>query len=91
MYTIELTTTKLEKNPNTKTTYNIVEKTVEVVDEEKHRLATCDETVKWFRRRGGKETVTRAYTCAGFKVVKVVITSPCKQLKTIREYNFKQS
>jgi hypothetical protein len=91
MYTIELTTTILEKNPNTKTTYNVVEKNVEVVNEEKHRLATCNDTVQWFRRLGGKETVTHAYTCAGYKVVKLVSTSPCKETKIVREYNFKQS
>jgi hypothetical protein len=90
MYTIELTTTKLEKNPNTKTTYNVVEKTVETVTDEQHRLATCNDTIHWFRRMGGTETVTRAYTFAGYEVVKLVSTSPNKQMKTIREYNFKQ-
>ena len=86
---ITLTQTKLVKNPNTKTTYLVDSIETSEVTEREHQLATCDDTVKWFRRLGGSESVQRAYTCRGYVVVKVVSTSPDRQNKTIREYKFK--
>lgn len=89
MTTITLTETRYIKNPKTKTTYVEVEKETKEVTEKEHYLCTNSNTVKWFRRLGGKETISRAYTCAGFRVVKLISTSPDKELKTIREYKFK--
>jgi len=89
MYTIELTTTKLVKNPNTKTTYLVESKEVETITDKQYHLITCNDTVKWFRRLGGSESLQRAYTCAGYKVYKLTSTSPDKQNKTVREFKFK--
>ena len=89
MYTIELTTTKLVKNPNTKTTYIVESKEVETITDKEHNLITCDNTVKWFRRLGGSESLQRSYTCAGYKVYKLTSTSPDKQNKIVREFKFK--
>lgn len=86
---ITLTTTKLEKNPNTKTTYIEVNKTVEDIDFEQYDNITNKDTLAWFRRLGGTETATKAYTSQGYKTVKVVSTSPDKQNKTVREFEFK--
>lgn len=86
---ITLTETRLTKNPKTKTTYIQESRKVTEVTERQHRLTTCDDTVKWFRRLGGSETVTRSYTSAGYVVTKLVSTSPDKQTKVIREFNFK--
>lgn len=86
---ITLTETKLIKNPNTKTTYIVESKEVKEVTEREHRLCTNSETVKWFRRLGGSETVERSYTSAGYLVTKLTSTSPDKQNKTVREYTFK--
>ena len=86
---ITLTETRLSKNPNTKTTYIVDSKKIETVTEKQHRLTTCDDTVKWFRRLGGSETVQRSYTSAGYKVTKLISTSPDRQTKVIREYKFK--
>ena len=86
---ITLTETKLIKNPNTKTTYIVESKEVKEVTEKEHRLCTNDDTVKWFRRLGGSETVERSYTSAGYLVTKLTSTSPDKQNKTVREYSFK--
>ena len=44
--------------------------------------------MKFFRSLGGSESATWAYTEAGYKVVKLVSTSPNKQQKTIREFTF---
>lgn len=86
---ITLTTTKLEKNPNTKTTYIEVSNTVEDIDFEQYDNITNKETLAWFRRLGGSETATKVYTSQGYKTVKLVSTSPDKQYKTIREFEFK--
>ena len=89
MYTIELTTTELVKNPNTKTTYLVESKEVETITDKEYNLITCNDTVKWFRRLGGSENLQRTYTCAGYKVYKLTSISPDKQNKTVREFKFK--
>lgn len=86
---ITMTKTNLVKNPNTKTTYVEVEKETSTILEYEYNNIVDDKTVKWFRRLGGKETITKAYTCNGYCVVKLVSTSPDKQNKTVREFNFK--
>ena len=85
---IILTETRLIKNPNTKTTYIIEIKEVTEVTEKQHHLATNNDTVKYFRRLGGSESVQRSYTNQGYLVTKLVSTSPDKQQKVIREYKF---
>ena len=84
---ITLTETRLTKNPNT--TYIVDSKKIETVTEKQHRLTTCNDTVKWFRRLGGSETVQRSYTSAGYLVTKLTSLSPDRQTKVIREYKFK--
>lgn len=86
---ITLTETRLSKNPNTKTTYIVDSVEVSEVTSHQHSLVTCDDTVKWFRRLGGTETVERSYTSAGFLVTKLTSTSPDRKTKVIRQYHFK--
>lgn len=89
MYTIQLTTTKQVKNPNTKTTYKNESVEVTTITDKEYNLLTNDDTVKWFRRLGGSESLQRSYTCAGYKVYKLTSTSPDRQIKVIREFKFK--
>ena len=91
MYTIIETSTKYTKKPGTKTAYQQIEISVKEVDQRQHELTTNNDTVKWFRRLGGSETVTRSYTCAGYNVTKLVSTSPDKETKHVREYEFKRN
>jgi len=86
---ITLIKTKLEKNPNTKTTYKEVSKTVEDISFEQYDKITNEDTIAWFRRLGGSETATKAYTNQGYKIVRLVSTSPDKKIKVIREFKFK--
>ena len=86
---ITLTQTEYIKNPNTKTTYTQVSKEVKEIFEKEYFLTINEDTIKYFRRLGGKETITRGYTCAGYKVVKLISTSPDKETKIVREFNFK--
>lgn len=83
---ITLTQTEYVKNKNT---YVEVSKEVKEIFEKEYFLTTNDNTIKYFKRLGGRETVTRGYTCAGFKIVKLVSTSPDKETKIVREFNFK--
>ena len=83
---ITLTQTEYVKN---KTTYVEVSKEVKEIFEKEYFLTTNDNTIKYFKRLGGRETVTRGYTCAGFKIVKLVSVSPDKETKIVREFNFK--
>lgn len=88
MYTIILTETRLSKNPNTKTTYLVESKEVETITDKQYNLLTCNDTIKWFRRLGGSESLQRAYTCAGYKVYKMTSKSPDKHTKVVREFKF---
>lgn len=79
---------KLVKNPNTKTTYLEESRSVEEITETQYKNICSDDTLKCFRRWGGSESAERGYTCRGYRVVKLTSTSPNKQSKTIREFNF---
>lgn len=89
MLQITLTTKNYVKNLNTKTSYTLESTEFEQVTEKQHHSATCEDTCKWFRRLGGSESVTRNYTNAGYKVTKLISTSPNRQIKRVREYSFK--
>ena len=85
---IELTEVRMEKNPNTKTTFDVVSESTEVITEQNYKNIVSDDTIKWFRRLGGSESVTRGYTRVGYLVTRLVSTSPDRQSKTIREFSF---
>lgn len=85
---IELTEVRLEKNPNTKTTFDVVSESSKVITEQNYKNIVSTDTIKWFRRLGGSETITRGYTSAGYLVTKLVSTSPNRENKTIREFSF---
>jgi hypothetical protein len=89
MIQITLTETRYIKNPDTKTTFKQVENKTNEIFEKEYFLTTNDDTIKFFRRLGGKETITRSYTCAGYKIIKLTSTSPDKQTKIVREFEFK--
>ena len=85
---IELTEVRMEKNPNTKTTFDVVDESNRVITEQNYKNIVSDDTIKFFRRLGGRESVTRGYTRVGYLVVRLVSTSPDRQSKTIREFDF---
>ena len=85
---ITLTETRLTKNPNTKTTYTVDSTEVSEVTKKQHSLTTNDDTCKFFRRLGGSETKQMNYTCLGYVCTKLISTSPDRQTKVVREYEF---
>jgi len=85
---ITMHSTKLEKNPNTKTTYLKGETIKKEITKEQYHNITNDSTLKAFRRFGGFEYAVRSYTCNGYNVTRLTSTSPDKQTKHIREFSF---
>ena len=85
---IELTETKLTKKPNTKNAFEVVEESTKVITNENYNNIICDDTVKFFRRLGGSETLTRGYFYCGYLTYRLVSTSPDRENKTVREFNF---
>jgi hypothetical protein len=88
MIQIELTEKRFIKNPKTKTSYILESTETEIIDERKFNLITNDDTCKFFRRLGGSESKQMNYTCLGYKCTKLTSTSPDRQIKKVREFNF---
>jgi len=86
MLKITLKTQSFDKNPNTKTTYILRETETEEISEQQY--INIIDSASFFRRLGGSVSQQRAYTCYGYKVVKDTATSPDKQTKTVRTFNF---
>ena len=89
MLQITMTETRQEKNPNTKTTYITESVEIKIIDKKQYNNIISDDTCRWFRRLGGSETVSRSYTCDGYKVTKLTSISPDRQSKVVKEFNFK--
>ena len=88
MHNITCTTERQEKKVGTKTVFITVEKTVEVITEERYNKIICADTLSFFRRLGGSEYVSREYTCCGYKIARSISTSPDKEKRTIRTFDF---
>ena len=85
---IKMTTTKLVKNPNTKTTFLTESKEVKTIKKWNYDNIVADDTIKMFRRLGGSEHVECGYFHCGYLIYKLISTSPDRQRKTIREFEF---
>ena len=85
---IKMTTTKLIKNPDTKTTFLTQEVKTEIIKKEIYNNIVSEETIKWFRRIGGSEYVSKNYFHCGYMIYKLISTSPNRQNKTIRQFEF---
>jgi len=85
---ITLTQTHQVLKDGTKTVYidSQVEPEKEITEEHYNNYV---DSAPFFRRLGGSETLTRGYTCQGYKVVKMVSKSPDRTEKVIRTFNFK--
>ena len=86
MYKITLTQTTFELKAGTKTAYKQTEHTTKEIDEQHYK--NIIESCPFFRRLGGSETITRAYTSKGYVPVKLTSISPDRQTKIVREFKF---
>lgn len=84
---ITLKETRLELKDGTKTVYIVTEEkpSTEITEDHYNNFI---ESAPFFRSLGGSETLTKGYTCEGYKVVKIVSKAPCKTEKVIREFDF---
>lgn len=88
-YIITETRTNYYKKPGTKGVW--VESGSKRTEVDEQYCSRIDESCKYFRRAGGTETVTRGYTSRGYRIVKLVSTSPDKSIRIVREYSIKES
>lgn len=86
MIQITLTKTSFEKKEGTKTVWIETEKETRIVNRDFYRNAV--DSVGFFRRLGGSETLQYSYTCDGYKCTKLISTSPDKQVKKVYEFTF---
>jgi hypothetical protein len=75
------------KKLGTKNAYQLTETETETITETQYN--NIINSASFFRRLGGSCTQQKTYTNAGYKVYKDILTSPDKQNKTVREFNFK--
>lgn len=86
MFKITMTTESYLKKPNRKTAYFLNEtERREISQQEFNNISN---SAPFFRRLGGSVTQQRAYTCCGFNVIKDISTSPDKERKTVRKFQF---
>lgn len=83
-----MTKTVLLKKQGTKNAWKVDEVENEKIDLSTHERITGKDTLQWFRRWGGSETAQRSYTYQGYKVTRLISTSPAKDKKIVREFKF---
>jgi hypothetical protein len=79
-------TIKYIKKPGTKTVWLETGKVTEDIDEGCYRHVV--DASPCFRRAGCSETVTRGFTYRGYLPIEIVSTSPDKQNRTRRIFEF---
>lgn len=85
MIKITLKTQNYELKPNRKTAYQLISEETKQIDELTYNRII--ESAPFFKKIGSCRQ-TKNYTCYGYKVVKDVATSPDKQYKTVRNFDF---
>lgn len=80
------TKTVYTKKAGTKTVWVADKTETKEVDGEYCRRV--EESAPFFRRLGGSETIERGYTYQGYRMVRNVSTSPDRQTRTVRAYEF---
>ena len=66
--------------------YVTIDKVIKTIDEERYNNMTSKEAIKFFRSLGGTEKATRK----GGRVTRLVSTSPSRELRTIRTFEFSE-
>lgn len=72
-----------------KVTYKLTcESETKEITRQEYKNITADETIKFFKRLGGSESVTREYTCDGYLITEIKSTSPDREKRTVRTFKF---
>jgi hypothetical protein len=80
------TKTRYSLKNGTKTVFNEISKSEKVLTEAFYNNVIS--AIPFMRGLGGTETATKAYTCNGYIITRIVSKSPCKRFKTIYQFNF---
>jgi hypothetical protein len=83
---MKITLTIEHKVRTGKVTYKTNETEVKEITEKEYK--GIEDSIKFFRRLGGIETVERSYTCRGYNMTKLTSTSPCRETKIVRKFEF---
>jgi len=87
MSKIMMTTSHLEKTG--KVTYKpCCDPEKREITKQEYRNITAAETIKFFKRLGGSESVIREYTCDGYLITQIKSTSPDREKRTVRIFKF---
>ena len=81
-----VTIEKMVKKEGTKTVWVTDSKEVKNIDEQSYNNIV--NAKNFMRNLGGRETHQKGYTFKGYKVVKIISTSPDKQNRTIYNFDF---
>lgn len=79
------------KITQTITTYNngqLKATEVKEITQNEYNLLTDKDTISFFRKLGGTETVKRHYTNQGYKITYLSSISPNKEIKIVRNFKF---
>jgi hypothetical protein len=83
---MKITLTTERKVRTGKVTYKTTETEVKEITEKEYK--NIEDSIQFFRRLGGIETVERYYTCRGYNMTKLSSTSPSREIKTVRKFEF---
>lgn len=83
---ITLTEISYTKKPGTKTVWVETEREQREITEKQYKNIV--DAAPFFRRLGGSEYLERGYTECGYRVVRMLSTSPDKEHRTERLFNF---
>lgn len=87
--TITMTTQHQVIKEGTKSVWQTVETNTEVINQEV--IDRIVDSMSFFKNLGGSERLTRNYTSAGYLPTELKSTSPDKQNRTIRTFNYEYS
>jgi len=87
MSKITMTTLKQEKTG--KVTYKTVETETREITRQEYNNIISPETIRFFKRLGGSESVIREYTRDGYLITEIKSTSPDREKRTVRCFEFK--
>lgn len=82
---IKIVEKRTEQQKSGRKWITIETKTAEITREQYERT-TNTETIKFFRRFGGREQVEKSWNYLGYTPVKIISTSPDKENRVIYEY-----
>ena len=86
MFIIKVTTERKTKKAGTKNAYFTESTQTEEISEREYKNIV--ESAPFFRRLGGSVSQIKSFTCNGYRVIQDTATSPNRESKTVRKFEF---